>query len=155
MDPVTAVGLASSVVQLLMFASGLLHKSKEIYNSADGATNTGNELDIVARTLAELSDQIIMKQSTAFSCDVQSKTEKQLQQLCEKSRDVSSSLMDALEKVKQGSNSTHWRSFRQALRFVWNESKIKTLAAQIEQYRREIDTTLLVSLRSVSCFSPS
>lgn len=144
------MGVASSVVQLLTFASGLLHKSKEIYRSADGATDTGIELEIIARTLSELSNVIITKQMNAFSVrpsDREEKTEKELRQLCERAREVSASLTVALDKIKQGGNDTHWRSFRQALRFVWNESKVNALAAQIEQYRRQIDTTLLVSLR--------
>jgi hypothetical protein len=150
MDPVTAVGLASSIVQLLTFASGLLHKSKEIYRKADGSTEKGNELEIVARSLSELSNEIIKKQLNAFHDfppNKNDKTEKKLQQLCERSRDISASLMGALDKMKQGGSDTHWRSFRQALRFVWNENKINNFAAQIEQYRRQLDTTLLVSLR--------
>lgn len=151
LDPSSTIGLAASIVQLLTFASGLLQKSKQIYKSVDGSTDANNDLEIITRTLIELSNEISTKRDE--SClkiglmGGQSKTEEELQQLCNGSREVSASLLAALEKLKRGEGNRHWQSFRQALRFVWNESKINALAAKIEKYRRQIDTALLVSLR--------
>ena len=142
-DPGSAISLAASIVQLLTFTTGLLHKSKEIYKSVDGATTANSELEIIANNLSELSSQVTKKQDKSL----QSKTESELAKLCDNCREVSGSLLGALQSLKRGDGNTKWQSFRQALRFVWSEGKINDLAKKMETYRRQVDTALLVSLR--------
>lgn len=157
MDPASAIGLASSIVQLLGFAGDLLNKSKEIYKSVDGSTNANNQLEVIARTLEQLTAEITIIEQTqddvsgmGFGISRKDKSEKELERLCEACRGVSRELLQALEKLKRAKGDTKWGSFNQALRIIWSESKVNELAAQVEQYRRQIDTALLINLRSVS-----
>lgn len=51
MDPLTALGLASNIVQFVDFASKLISQSHEIYQSADGALEDNVALEHVAKNL--------------------------------------------------------------------------------------------------------
>ena len=146
LDPASAIGLAASIAQLLTFASGLLKKGREIYNSAEGATIAGSQMEIVANTLVELTSQV-REQEHVVADPAHSKAEVELQKLCSACVEVSQSLLDALNKLKRKEGNKSWNSIRQALRFVWNENKINSLSNQIESYRRQIDTALLLSIR--------
>ena len=51
MDPVSALGVASSIVQLVDFGFRLVSNSVELYKSNDGATVTNRDLAITAQDL--------------------------------------------------------------------------------------------------------
>ncbi|KAE8446916.1 hypothetical protein EG329_011547 [Mollisiaceae sp. DMI_Dod_QoI] len=84
------------------------------------------------------------------------KTEQQLGELCNGCRDVSKELLIIIQGLKSEGSHSKWSSFRQALKSVWNEDKIKALELRLDRYRRQIDTTLLISLReSIGSLSES
>lgn len=58
MDPVSALGFASSVVQLIHFGFSLGSQVKRIYYSADGALPEHIECEESGNRLKELSDKI-------------------------------------------------------------------------------------------------
>ncbi|KAF2732563.1 hypothetical protein EJ04DRAFT_469974, partial [Polyplosphaeria fusca] len=144
MDPVSAIGLASSAAQLITFASDLISKSREIYNSADGSLVKNDELATVARTLQSQSRQVQFKIGERRA---PSESGRELFALCDAVRDVSQELIDAIESLKSESSSSTWRSFRQALKSVWKERDIEELLRRLEQYRRQIDSLLLMNLQ--------
>ena len=169
LDPLTALGVASNIIQLVQFTSDLVSKSREYYDSADGALVEQLELEAITKSLQELSKDLIVptggwpnaattKQqlselSNEFDGDlaVVSKameTEKQLSELCRGCREVSKELLIIIQGLKSKGTRTKWKSFRQALKSVLEEDKIKALEARLDRYRRQIDTTLLISLRA-------
>lgn len=150
-DPASAIGLAASLVQFLAFASGLLKTSKQIYRSVDGSTDATAKFDIITRSLQELTNEIISEEQN-FDLGMGSTrngtvAEKELLQLSHRCKEVTAELLSALKSLKGKKGIGHWKSFWQALRFVWNENKINALAPKMEQYRRQIDTALLMSIR--------
>jgi len=58
MDPVTALGVASSIVQLIQFGSSLSSQANHIYRSAEGALPEHIECDSARKRLMDLSDQV-------------------------------------------------------------------------------------------------
>ncbi|KUJ12838.1 uncharacterized protein LY89DRAFT_699451 [Mollisia scopiformis] len=139
MDPLTALGLASNIIQLIQFTSDLVSKGREIYNSADGSLVENLELETIAQSLQNLSIDILPSHS--------SRTDKQLVDLCKKCNEISQELVKAITAVKANGPDKKWDSFRQALSSVWNQKAIDALSARMERYRSQLDTTLLVSLR--------
>jgi hypothetical protein len=61
MDPLTALGLASNIVQLISFSSDLVAKGREIYQSTDGTLVENLELETITKSLRELSDGVILR----------------------------------------------------------------------------------------------
>jgi len=146
MDPATALGIASSIVQLVSFTSDLISKGNEIYKSVDGALSENLELETIAASLQELSSELPF---TFFNNPKRqlSKTEKQMQDLCQGCRILSTQLLDAVKSLKISGSSTRWKGFRQALLIVWQEPKIIALETRLERYRQQLDTVLLISLK--------
>jgi hypothetical protein len=144
MDPVSSIGLASSAAQLITFASDLISKSREIYHSADGSLVKNDELGNIARTLQSQSRLVRVRIGEQRA---PSETGKELFKLCDAVRDVSQELIDAIESLRSESSSSTWRSFRQALKSVWKERDIEELLRRLEQYRRQIDSLLLMNLQ--------
>ena len=143
MDPLTAVGLASNVIQFVGFAGELISKGKEISRNADGALVENLELEAVTDSLLEMSANLISLPSAEPSV-----SECELLKLCEGSRELAGELLATLQKLKASdSRPRAWKSFRQALNSVLSAEKIEQLSARLERYQRQIHTALLVSLR--------
>ena len=51
MDPFSALGLASNVVQFMEFGTKLISASLELYNSKDGTSSPNSELGIITKDL--------------------------------------------------------------------------------------------------------
>lgn len=144
MDPVSAIGLASSIVQLISFAGNLVSKSREIYRAVDGSLVEHAELEIVAKTLQSQSRRIA---SQSGNLSGTTETVAQLLQLCEGIRKLSKELIETIEKVKADGQPNKWSSFRQALRSVCKEHDIADLLQRLERYRRQLDSLLLLYLQ--------
>jgi ankyrin repeat protein/energy-coupling factor transporter ATP-binding protein EcfA2 len=149
-DPLTALGLAASIVQFISFTSSLISKTSEISNTAQGATVEIIELKAIATNITTLNAEILPPSSPRGN-DKQSrkaaKSGELLRELCTGCEEVSKKLLDVLEKLECEGGRSKWKSFRQALKTVWKESEIEALSKRLERYRGQIDTALLVSLR--------
>jgi hypothetical protein len=144
LDPLTALGLASNIISLVTFTSDLISKSREYYDSADGALIEQLELEAITISLQKLTGNLVVPTGGRKK----TKTEQQLSELCTGCREISKELLVIIQGLKSEGSHTRWNSFRQALKSVWKEDKIKALEARLDRYRRQIDTTLLISLRT-------
>ncbi|KAF2184494.1 hypothetical protein K469DRAFT_688947 [Zopfia rhizophila CBS 207.26] len=133
LDPSSAIGLVASVIQLVTFTSSIVSKSREVYNSAEGALVEQMELETVTQSLKGLIHDM---QKRKFSI-----------LLSPGGMNVSNELLSTLESLKVQGNRKKWNSFRQALNSVWNERKFEELENPVNRYRSQINTTLLLSLR--------
>ncbi|KAI0438116.1 hypothetical protein F4803DRAFT_536193 [Xylaria telfairii] len=144
MDPATAFGLASSVVQFLTFAGTLVSKSREIQRSAGGSLVRNDELAAIGKTLKFQSRRIA---SQLPSLGSSSEVGRQIVQLCESAQKVSQELIDVVDGLKGRNPPRKWNSFRQALKSVLKEQEISDILERLERYRQQIDSLLLTSIQ--------
>jgi hypothetical protein len=78
LDPLTALGLASSIVQLVTFMGDLLSKSRAYYNSVDGSLIEQLELEAITVNLQKLSGDLIVPTGESLTV---TQTERQLSEL--------------------------------------------------------------------------
>lgn len=57
MDPLTALGLASNIVQFVDYSSKIISTSRQLYNSASGAREEYLELELLARNIREYAER--------------------------------------------------------------------------------------------------
>lgn len=145
LDPLTALSVASNVLQLISFASDLFSKSREYHKTANGALIKQLELGAIAQKLQNLSQNLVTPAPSTLP--PATNTEQQLDELCGGCREISKELISIIASLKSGRPQTRWDSFRQALKGVCKEKQIKTLEARLDRFRRQMDTTLLISLR--------
>lgn len=144
MDPLSAVGLASSVVQLITFSTGIISKTREIHRSAAGSLVENVELETIARTLHSQSRRLAAQTSKDR---FPSGTSKEIVACCEQVRKSSQELINTVEGLRGDAASSRWKSFYQALKSVWKEQDIVDYLRRLEMHRRQIDSLLLMHLQ--------
>lgn len=157
LDPLSALSVAASIIQVVDFAGNIVSKGKDLYKSSDGALRENTEAETVTVRLREmtmkLKDSQIFLQGSSANAPVgpqMSKPEElQLQEICDECLSISEQLLLHLSKLKvqMGQESRKWKSFRQALKTVWSKPDLDGLARRLGELRNELDTHLLVSLR--------
>ncbi|KAK3326915.1 hypothetical protein B0T19DRAFT_484129 [Cercophora scortea] len=151
MEPVTALGIAAGVIQLVDFAYRLTSKSYKAIHaiSAGLATDDIVALADVASNLQELSREL----ETSGDPDMtrgrkQLKgPEKTLDGLRMDSLEISHQLLGTLKALMSQKSRGKWDSFRLALASVRGERDIRALETRLDRIRTKLDTTLLVCLR--------
>lgn len=139
----TALGLASNIIQLISFTSDIVSKSRELYKSQDGKLVEHAELEAITKNLQELSNDIIFPSRHRSAI---SQADKDLAELCEGCKEISRQLIGAIQGLKAQRGNKRWNSFRQALKTIWKEDEIARISERLDRYRAQIDTRLLVSL---------
>lgn len=103
MDPVSALGIAASVVQFLQFGSSLVSKTRQIYSQ--GAISDHVECESATRRLVDLTKQITNSLTDLGSLGALSLDSQALQKICEKCVELSNGLLSWL--VDLHGNETH------------------------------------------------
>ena len=151
LDPLTALGLTSNLLQLVDVSIKLVSKGRSIHGSAHGTLVENSELELVANDLARL-----ISQTAADSAKVSGLPQKEIGslenafgELSRSSGDVAEELLQKLEKLKVEGKHRRWKSFRQALKSVWTREEINALANRLANLRAQLDSRILFSLRSI------
>jgi hypothetical protein len=164
MEALTAVGLASNIVQFIGFAREVVSTNRSISRNADGALVEHLEIDAVAQQLQTLSERLTVRPTEKKSKHSEqdgkpsappgplSKEEQELEQLCGGCRAVSRLLIEKINSLKAntripGKAGKKWVNFRQALKSVLAADEIEDLGTRLDRYQTAINTTLLVNLR--------
>ena len=63
LDPLTAIGLASAIVQFVDYGSKVIGMASEMYKSADGALKDNAELEDWTTKIDQSSDRILSDSS--------------------------------------------------------------------------------------------
>ncbi|OCL07889.1 hypothetical protein AOQ84DRAFT_222459 [Glonium stellatum] len=149
MDPLSALGLASNIVQLVQFVGVVISDSHELYSSIDGALQRNSALEEVARNLVEMNSEIMRTQKSLPNLLHLSPGERQLKSLCDECDSVSKELCTKLNALKVSGRARYkkWDSFRLALKSMWNEGEVRSLEKRLEGIRTRLNTSLLICLR--------
>lgn len=144
MEPLGVLAVATSVIQIVDFASRLLSRSAKIYNSADGQLDEHAALSSATQHLSELCSQLKdnVKTSKRF-------IDQKILQLSEECQKVAEELGQALEGAQTKTGIGRVESVYHALRLVRKEKKISGIERNLEQIRSQIVLALLISLTLV------
>jgi hypothetical protein len=158
LDPVSAIGLTASIVQLITFSEGLLKRASSIYHSANGSLVQHTELESVALTFSELVDGLHQKKLAFQLARQTAQDERQtteLDLLVLKTRTVVDEILELVTKLRaQESSSRTWSSIRQAFLTIINESRLSDLEQRLNRLKSQVDSCLLASIWYVTFFSP-
>jgi hypothetical protein len=143
-DPLTALGLASNIVQFVDFTSKIISAAHSLYESASGAKTEHLELETLAKSLRSLADRatppLIQKTKTLPAEDLA------LIELGELCRGVSDDLLSVLESLKVKGSNKGWKSFYQALRSEWKQSEIAALQVRINRIGSILNAQIMFKL---------
>jgi hypothetical protein len=88
LDPFSALGLASNIVQFIDFGCKLLSTGRELHNSTDGVLESNIELEVITKDLIDL-DEKLMRSSGLLT--LRSESERALQTLAASCKNFSPS----------------------------------------------------------------
>jgi hypothetical protein len=133
MDPVTALGIASSVVQFVDFGSRLLSKTAQVHKA--GTTYDHINPEAITEDLRRVTEGLAIDLHKSSTQGELTSPEQNVQQLCQECSQISSQLLSALASLKQPrsrrfqSTARHprWESFRQAVQTIWSENEVESI----------------------------
>lgn len=143
LDPLTAISLASCVVQFTEFGIKLVSGSIELYHSVDGANAERSSLEFKIIRLQRLADKIIVPPEQNDDGRPASKDERELEYLAESCKSIALDLLSVLEdlKVKKTPGlGRKWESFQKAVeaQTPWNRKKIAALEKDLLRSRQQM-----------------
>jgi hypothetical protein len=143
LDPLTAIGLASAIVQFVDFSSKLVSETKELYHSTQN-----EELQAVTQDLRELCTKLSSAQGRAASVEP-STDELALLELSGSCKAVADELVAVLEKLRVKSVHEKWGSFKIALKGAMKKEKIESIRARLDRIQSQLQIRLTGILRWV------
>ncbi|PWY72732.1 hypothetical protein BO83DRAFT_361508 [Aspergillus eucalypticola CBS 122712] len=132
MDPLTAAGLASSIISFVDFTTQVISRCEKLYRSASGATTENLELEDLATNIRRLAEET---RST--------KEDEILESLSSQCIGVSDELIALLNSVKVKSDRRGWASIHQALKSVWKQSDIDDLQQRLNRIQAQLYNRLV------------
>ena len=146
MDPITGIGLAAAVIQLVQFGINAAKACHEIsqHGSTIEHTNADNTADHLMRLIKSVQQSL---DNTGTQPAVFTKEEKDLIDLGRKSEDCAKRLQDELHKLQVPPHASPLKAARKAARSIWKRNAIVKIQEQLEGYRRLLETSLLYRLR--------
>lgn len=145
MDPLTALSLASSIVQFIDFGSTLVKKGNEIYQSADGSLSKNLEIETAATSLLTLTNGL-----KDPPLDAAATTEElEVVRICIACREIAADLQAKLAELKVKGKPQRWKSFRAAIKSVWTEEAVDEVVSRLAWYRDQLQFGIMVSLALV------
>ena len=146
MDPITGVGLAASVIQLVTFSIDAVKICREVYQQ--GSVSEYSDLDYTTGQLAGLTDSL--QQSLQKSRTVSlayAREERDLIELALKCQDCANKLQKELRKLQTQPRASALQATRQAARAIWKRSSVDKIYKQLQTYQSTLETSLLSRLR--------
>ncbi|KAF5652541.1 hypothetical protein F25303_3167 [Fusarium sp. NRRL 25303] len=134
LDPVTAIGLASSIVAFVDFSAKLVKGSIEIYQASDGTLTENRSSQAVAGAMERFAARLVIQQSSQLFGD-----EKDLVDLAKNCHIVCMELLSLLERIKPKDLSSKRQSLWAALKNRFHEDDRKDLESRLETYRRQLE----------------
>lgn len=142
MDPVSAIGLASSILTFVEFAWGLIGGAVEIYHSVDGTLNENARLDDVRDDLDYLSGLLILQPTC------RTRTERKIARVAEGCHADSKELQNLLKEIAGPKNNrAFWRSLKTSWLSIKNRKDVAELKSRLQEYRSEVLLHVALLLR--------
>lgn len=150
-DPLTALGLASNILQLIDFGGQVLSKGRELHRSASGHLVEHQELDVAIQRLKLLrlnvDDSVRPLASRKAQHFILTPAEIGLQAISEECQNIAEEFELALQGFVGRPNQGQWKSFRQAFKAVWNKDGLERMKQRLSYQREQLMLHLLVVLR--------
>lgn len=136
MDPITAVGLASSTIQLGDFMFKLISGTRSIYKSASGTSRQNETIEVITLTL-----QALMLEVSNSAADAESRVDRGILESAKWCSKTAQELLDMLAELKRGEK-TVWKSFRAALKSARHGDRVDVLFETIGRMQLTLMTQL-------------
>jgi hypothetical protein len=147
MEPLSALSIATAVIQFLDFTGKIVSGTWQIYRGQPPKkTEANSDVASITESLHGVTKSL---QASKNKSRLQpwSSQDAAISKLAESCTEVGEQLLTLLNRLRAQSNHRVWPSFRTALRTVWSEKDIERLCQTLENYRQQISMHILIALR--------
>lgn len=142
MDPVSAIGLASSIITFIEFSWELVAGTWEIYRSPDGSLNRNARLEDVIEDLKSLTKPL--QAEVPANTGAEAKIARLARYCQEDSQTLLNLLCDLQSDVKRR---TIWSSLNAKWKSILKKKEVSELVSQLQENRAEIQLHIIVMMR--------
>lgn len=146
MDPFSALGVATAVVQFLDFTGAIVSGTWKIYRSNPGDSERSSDIRSITESLVKVNDDLHSSITIVNSTSISSQ-DREIAILAKRCNEIGERLLATLDRLQSQSRHQFWASFRIALRTLWSQSEIDMLQETLGNYRQQVSIYILVSLR--------
>ncbi|CAJ2509260.1 Uu.00g142860.m01.CDS01 [Anthostomella pinea] len=132
MDPISAVGFASSILTFVEFSSKLVRGTYELYQSSNGTTVENAHIGNVLSDLRGVTDEL------RNDAEPQDRHENELSKLARNCRDLSDELVELLGRLQLKEKDRRWQTLRVAWLNMTKQKSIESIEKRLGEYRAEI-----------------
>ena len=148
MEPLAALSVAANVLQVVDFSARIVSKTSELYNSAHGQLVQHTDITTTTSDLHRLTLKLSESIAPQNVPTVLSEDDQALHVLCKGCIDVSQELQAGLNELRVKGVPSKWKSLRKALKTIWTKEHISELQSRLASYREQLDSRILVGLKS-------
>jgi hypothetical protein len=142
MDPLTALGLASNIVQFVDYTRKLISGARELYVSSSGAKRENLELESIVRNIQELAERV--RHGNTEQKEMVANQDKQLLDLSDQCVAVSTELLSVLDSLKVKGPDRSWESFHQAFKSQRKKGEIEGLQRRLDRISKHLNARALL-----------
>jgi len=168
MEPFEIIGGVAAIIQLAEFGKQLFSETAKLYTGASGTQTRITDLNTISKDLTDLTQAVEERMASVNGLDRPlSIIETALLEECRRCKTVSDEILlfisqmhdKGMEKVdfesrkmvdkagKRGwEKGSVMLSFRTALKLVWNQKKINSMARRLEDAKSNLTRTMVSSL---------
>lgn len=149
LDPLTALSLAGTIIQLVDFGSKIVTHTLVISSRDGGSTNILDELHLVTSELQVLCTKL--EQPRILVSPI-SPAETSLENLRKASAVLTDELLTKLNRLNRpgSKQKKKWKVFADAVMMAWNEDALLALGQRLSNLREAMETFLVLALRYAS-----
>ena|SRR5277367_356425 len=138
MDPLTAIGLASSIVQFVDFGTKLIGGAREIYRSTTGTTAQNATLEVVITEVRAWCSRL----NSPDPSSVYSEEEKAICSLAAECQKLSGEILELIQKTRPKKEKSRTEAFFAAIRDKWHEDDKHKLQERLGKCRSQLKAQL-------------
>lgn len=141
MDPLSALSLASTIVQFVDFSIELVQSTKQIYESTSGANSQNEDYISSATELQRLCQRLCVSKASPDS--PLSPDQEALNTLATRCQRISKDLIALLERTKPSDRESKWRCFVAAIKTHLKRGESELLLRRLAECRSQLEIQIL------------
>ena len=147
LDPMSALGLACNIIQIVDFSLKAVTKFRELYK--DGASSEDRELEDMTVRLKGLRANLVTVDRTIGQSRPVFVDDQDLQALADECCKTADKLTTELDTLKTSGPHKRRQAVQKFYRSICRKSVVEKIQRKLDSYQKVLDTRILVNLRSV------
>jgi hypothetical protein len=149
MDPISALAVASSILQVVDFSTKIVSKTYEYSKSVSGSLASYSEVESLTKDLFSANKGLTtaLEEKATENVQTLSNDERALQTLGYKSAAMADILLQHLDRLKIHGRKTFLKSFGLSVKSIMRSRDLDALRKNLDELQKEMDSRLLMVLR--------